>query len=79
METLSELQRENRELHDRKELLELRQENRDLKRQIQRLESGKPVKRSGERRMKYIDILGTTACVVVACSLVVVSYKILFS
>ena len=41
METLSELQRENRELNDRKELLELRQENRNLKNQIERLESGK--------------------------------------
>ena len=30
-QTLSELQRENRELHDRKALLELRQEIRDLK------------------------------------------------
>lgn len=41
METRSELQRENRELVERKEVLQLRQENRVLKRQIARLESGK--------------------------------------
>jgi len=41
METLSELQRENRELLGQKELLELRQENRRLNREIERLKSGK--------------------------------------
>ena len=43
METRSELLRENKELNDRKELLELRQENRELKYDIKRLEAGKPV------------------------------------
>ena len=41
METRSELIRENRELRDRRELLEPRQENRNLQRQIARLEAGK--------------------------------------
>ena len=44
METHSELLRENKELTDRKELLELRQENRKLKRQVQQLEGGKSAK-----------------------------------
>ena len=44
MKTRSELIQENKELTDRKELLELRQENRKLKRQIQELEGGKSMK-----------------------------------
>jgi len=44
MDTRSELPRENKELTDRKELLELRQHNRKLQRQIKRLESGKSEK-----------------------------------
>ena len=47
METLSELQRENRELNERKELLELRHENRMLKKEIELLQAGKQKKERG--------------------------------
>lgn len=39
----SELRRENEALQSARDLLVLRQENRELKRQIKRLEAGKPV------------------------------------
>jgi len=48
-QTRSELLRENEQLRDRKELLELRQKNRDLQRQIARLEAGK------RKRSNFLD------------------------